>query len=160
MTGDQLVTIAVQLLITAAGGGILVKLLTLRQDRRRIVGDATKAEANAATTLTGGALELVESVRQDVRDARTELRATKAESETLRGECGQLRQQLFEARRDADELRLRIRSLESREEDLERILVDAGLPIPPRRRAYDERPGRPPTVEAPTAPDEEEPIGP
>jgi hypothetical protein len=117
----------VQVVLALISTGALYKFLNIRADRRKIVGEATSAEANAATTLTGGALELVESVRQDVRDAREETRAAKAENRRLRTD-------LTEANERIDHLEDEVAGLRQRERDLEEAMRVGGVPVPPRLR--------------------------
>ena len=64
-----LVSALIQLAISLGGSAVLIKLLTLRQDRAKIAGDASQGEANAAATLSGAALELVQNAEERARVA-------------------------------------------------------------------------------------------
>ena len=66
---QELVGALVQLAISLGGSALLVKLLTLRQDRRKIAGDASQGEANAAATLSGAALQIVQDAESRAREA-------------------------------------------------------------------------------------------
>lgn len=123
MNSGDFVAAAVQLLLALVASGVLVKVLTVRQDRRKIAGDATASEANAASTLSGAALKMVESAQTTARDA--EIRAKKAEggAEECREEANHLWQELNRAR-------WRIYHLEMREKALSATLTAAGIAVP------------------------------
>lgn len=117
----------VQLLISLGGAGLIVQLLLLRQNRRRIAGEATATEANAASTLSGAAMKMVENAQLKEREA--EARVDLVEARLAQ------RTREFEARRsrDAGELESRawrIHHLEMRVAILENALRQTGVQIP------------------------------
>jgi hypothetical protein len=119
MNAEGLVSAAIQLALALGGSAVLVQLLTLRQNRRKIAGDASTAEANAASTLSGAALQLVESARQSARDARTEADEARATAHRLHAEM--------------DQMHLIIDALEQRERDLVAAIYVLGGTPPDRR---------------------------
>ena len=91
------------LVIAGVTSGLVVKLLQLGPDRRKIGADANLANANAAGVLTGEALAMVQEARAGQSDANR--RAERAERT---------------ARRAWDRVGL-----------LEQVMRAAGLPVPP-----------------------------
>lgn len=69
--------IVVQGIVGIVGTGLVFGLLTLRQQRRKLGADADVAEATAASTLTGSALQMVERAETQAKNA--DARATRAE---------------------------------------------------------------------------------
>lgn len=122
MNSQALAAIGNALLAFVVTGG-LYQFLTIRQKRRQIVGDATSAEANAATTLTGGALDLVEGIQKAHNQTRADLKEARDDVAT--------------ANERIDHLEDQVDSLRQRERDLEDALHRAGVRVPPRRRSYD-----------------------
>lgn len=121
MISDGVVTALIQLLISLGGAGLLVQLLLLRQNRRKIAGEASTNEANAASTLSGAAMKMVENAQAKEHEA--EQRADRIQKE-------------FEDRRDADGRELEVRAwrihhLEMRNAILESALTQAGIDVPP-----------------------------
>lgn len=64
LLSDTVVSGMIQLVISLGGAGLVVQLLLLRQNRRKIAGQASATEANAASTLSGAALKMVENAQQ------------------------------------------------------------------------------------------------
>lgn len=106
-----------QLLIALIASGVMVKLLTLRQDRRKIAGEATTHEANAAATLTGASLQMLQAAQQQAQGAQADERDTRAENERLWAELNRTRWRVY--------------SLQVREAVLEMALKRANIIIPP-----------------------------
>lgn len=105
-----------QLLIAVVASGVMVKLLTLRQDRRKIAGEASSQEANAASVLTGASLQMVEAAQRDAAAARKEAGEIKEENQRLWAELNRTRR--------------RVSNLEERETILENALRDRGHRVP------------------------------
>lgn len=123
--------VALTALVGAVSG--LSALLTIPQRRRQISASATNEEATAASTLTGTALQLVQTARDEAKSAgqradRAEERARDAERRAGRAE------------RELMQCRLQLDDLYRRERDLEDAMVRADIPVPPRRRMYDATP--------------------
>lgn len=112
--------------VAAGIGGLVSFLLTLPQQRRRISATATAEEARAASTLTGSALEMVSAAQADARAAHEEVDQVRQENNTLR--------------REVRDCQMALDDMYRRERDLEAVLRDAGIDVPPRRRMYDTRP--------------------
>lgn len=72
MVSDAVVSSLVQLGISLGGAGLVVQLLLLRQNRRKIAGEASTNEANAASTLSGAALKMVENAQKAQQKAEQE----------------------------------------------------------------------------------------
>lgn len=122
MTRD-LVTALIQLAISLGGSALLIKLLTLRQEKRKINSEGQVGEANAASMLSGAALTIVQNA-----DARAE--SAYAETERLWTALNKLRWKAF----FSDE---RVQLLESK-------LRDAGLAVPPPGPSETDLPSTPP----------------
>lgn len=123
----DVVTAIVQLLISLGGAGLFVQLLLLRQNRRKIAGDASMGEANAASTLSGAAMKMVENAQSKEREAE-------ARSEVLEVKIDKERK-AYEARRDVDsatieELRWDKHGLQMRVAILEGALRSMGVEPP------------------------------
>ena len=121
MVSDGVVTALIQLLVSLGGAGLLVQLLLLRQNRRKIAGEASTNEANAASTLSGAAMKMVENAQAKEHEA--EQRADRIQRE-------------YEERREADGRELearawRIHHLEMRQAILENALAQTGQEVPP-----------------------------
>ena len=97
--GTALLAIAV----AAVTSGLVLGLLRIGPDRRKIGSEANLSDANAASLLTGSALEMVESAQREATAARSEAHA---------------------ARQSADRAWRRVRVLE-------RAMSDAHVPVPP-----------------------------
>ena len=95
-------TTILSLVVAAVTSGLILGLLRIGPDRRKIVAGANLLDANAAATLTGSALEMVTNAQHNASAARSEAHA---------------------ARRSADRAWQRVRVLE-------RAMSDAGVPIP------------------------------
>lgn len=115
---------ALQLAMALVASGVMVKLLTLRQDRRKIAGEASTQEANAASLLTGASLQMVEAAqkdslqaRKDAKDAHDETDKVKEANERLWVELNKTRWQVY--------------NLRVREAVLEEALRRANIIIPP-----------------------------
>lgn len=106
----------VQVAIALIASGLAVKLLTLRQDRRKIAGDASTQEANAASTLSGAALQMVESAQKSARESDTKANEAKSEVEKLWVELNRARWKVFYQQRHIDVL--------------EQAMRDAGIAVP------------------------------
>lgn len=132
---EHLLNALIQLGISLAGAGFLVQLLMLRQNRRKVAGDASASEANAASTLSGAAIKMVENaqakeVEASQRADRLEDRLTQVRAES-------------DARREADAQELEDRAwtihhLQMRNAILENALRQVGVDIPPEPE-YDEQ---------------------
>jgi len=140
----EVVTTLIQLVISLGGAGLVVQLLLLRQNRRKIAGEASTSEANAASTLSGAALTMVENAQQDAREARSHAKEDREDAEKARDESERLHNQI-------NAHQWRIHHLEMREAILEGALRQAGIPVPPAP-VYDDGGGRrpPPTSSGPT----------
>lgn len=114
----------VQVVLALIASGVAVKLLTLRQERRKIAGDASAQEANAASTLSGAALQMVESAQKSAREADQRAHDANATAEEARSENNKLWKELNQARWD-------IHRLQMREKVLEHALNLAGIEVPP-----------------------------
>lgn len=113
-----------QVAIALIASGVAVKLLTVRQERRKIAGEASTNEANAASTLSGAALQMVEVAQRSARDAEARAQeATKAADET-RHENERIWRELNKARWEIYWLRVQ-------EETLEAALRRANINVPP-----------------------------
>lgn len=77
----ELVSGLIQLAISLGGAGLVVQLLLLRQNRRKIAGEASTNEANAASTLSGAALKMVENAQAAALKAEKERDAANAKLE-------------------------------------------------------------------------------
>jgi len=95
-------TTILSLIVAAVTSGLILGLLRIGPDRRKIVSGANLLDANAAATLTGSALEMVTNAQHDASAARSEASA---------------------ARQSADRAWRRVRVLE-------RAMSLAGVPVP------------------------------
>ena len=122
------VNAVVQLVISLCGAGVLVQLLMLRQNRRKVAGDASSSEANAASTLSGAAIKMVENAQ--AKELEANRRADIAHTALV-----QEREEMdIRRERDAQELETRawrIHHLEMRNAILENALGQAGIAVPP-----------------------------
>lgn len=126
-----------QLAIALIASGVAVKLLTLRQDRRRIAGEASTQEANAASTLSGAALQMVEAAQRAARDAEGRAETANKTAVEARTENDKLWVELNKARWD-------IHWLNVREKVLEAALMGANIHVPPAPERIGEVPPGPP----------------
>jgi hypothetical protein len=127
---NEFVSLAVQILVALIVSGTAFKLLTIRQERRKIGGEATAQEANAASVLTGASLQMVENAQRDAKDAKREAKACKDSNENL-----------WDALNRA---RWKIHYLEEREASLEAALRAAGIEVPVREEHDHPIPSYPP----------------
>ncbi len=74
----------------AVGAGWIGSFLTLRAQKRKILSQAGKTDADALAVIQKSALELVAEFESDAKEARTELRV-------MRADFRKLEQQLAEA---------------------------------------------------------------
>lgn len=148
MTNDVLGAV-IQVVLALIASGVAVKLLTLRQDRRKIAGEASTNEANAASMLSGAALQMVESAQQSARNAEARSTDAQRQADDARGDNEVLWDRLNEARWE-------IYYLKAREGVLEEALRRAGIEIPPaevpRRFPSTPPPGSAPGPERPADP--------
>jgi hypothetical protein len=124
----DMINALIQLAISLGGAGLLVQLLMLRQNRRKVAGDASASEANAASTLSGAAIKMVENAQ--AKELQANARADKAH-ETLEQE-----RKDSDERRERDALELerrawRIHHLEMRQAVLIGALRQAHIDVPP-----------------------------
>jgi hypothetical protein len=145
----ELVSALVQLAISLGGAGLVVQILLLRQNRRKIAGEASASEANAASTLSGAALTMVENAQQDAREARIDAKTARTEADQARDETEKLWDQYNKAR-------WLIHHLQMRGAILENALRQAGIDVPPSPE-YDEQP---PKAAPPAITDGPSPAGP
>lgn len=134
---EGLLSAIVQVLIALIASGVAVKLLTIRQERRKIAGDASTQEANAASTLSGAALQMVESAQKSAREADQRAHDAHQTAEDARAENNRLWTELNKAR-------WRIHWLQVRERVLEAALVQAGIEMPPAPEIEPNIPAGPP----------------
>lgn len=142
----DLLSALIQLLISLGGAGFIVQVLLLRQNRRKIAGEATASEANAASTLSGAAMKMVENAQLKEREA--EARADDLDKRR-REDLAE-----YEARRDRDAQELenrawRIHRLEMRVAVLANALRQTGVDIPPDP-GFDRPNNTPPPAIGPT----------
>lgn len=91
----QLVALAGTLVGVLTGGSVLVTgLLNRRQTQRNLAAQSGKTEAEATEVVTGAALELLQPLRAELREARQEIADTRAEAREARRETTAVRQEL------------------------------------------------------------------
>ena len=107
--------------LAVISSGVVVKLLTLRQERRKIGGEATLNEANAASALSGQSLAWVNEARERAAAAERAAAESKAENSRLWQEINHVRWD-----QHYDKMHIRV---------LEETLRSAGyeVPRPPER---------------------------
>lgn len=127
----------VQVAVALIASGLAVKLLTIRQDRRKIAGEASTQEANAASTLSGAALQMVESAQKSARDADGRALAAGENADQCRKENERLWRELNKARWE-------IHWLKSQEEVLIAALRRASIVVPDAPRPENGFPDFPP----------------
>lgn len=142
LMSDTLVSGLIQLGISLGGAGLVVQLLLLRQNRRKIAGDASSSEANAASTLSGAAIKMVENAQAQQK---------KAEDERDRLQTRLDEANVLNDRQNEESNRMRWR-LHHR--DMYVAILQAGFrgmgAVPPDEPEYQEFGHRaPPTVEGP-----------
>lgn len=93
-------TTVVQLLVSAGFASLVVQLLLVRQNRRKIEGEASTSEANAASVLSGEALKWVERANNNERAAKREAHNSRQEAERYFAEwnLSRWRESWFQAR--------------------------------------------------------------
>jgi predicted RNase H-like nuclease (RuvC/YqgF family) len=121
---DQAAQVVYLLLVAAGGGGFMALILTLRPQRRRINAGASSDEANAASVLSGAALDMV-------REARSEAEAARRETAEVRGLLTAERESHDQTRRDARALSRKVDDLERHVDRLTRLISAAGIDLPP-----------------------------
>jgi hypothetical protein len=134
----------VQILVAVAASGVLYKIFFIRQDRRKIAGDASASEANAASTLSGAALLMVQAAQKTAKDAEDRANTANQTAETAKLEANKLWAELNKAR-------WQIHWLQVRESTLENALRDANIPVP-TTPSPDEFPAYPPPNSGPSGP--------
>ena len=127
----------IQLIISLGGAGLVVQLLLLRQNRRKIAGDASASEANAASTLSGAAMKMVENAQAKEREAEER-------SEVLNRRLDEAQERRELDVRELQDRAWRIHHLELRQAVLENALRQVGIEIP--ELEYDDRGTRPPEL--------------
>jgi len=130
LIADATVNAIVQVLISLGGAGLLVQLLLLRQNRRKIGGEASASEANAASTLSGAAMRMVENAQLKEREAETRADA--------------LQDRLDVHSRELESRGWKIHYLEMRVNILEGLLTESQIPIPPKPVTHDQTGHTPP----------------
>ncbi len=132
-----LLSAVVQIAIALIASGLAVKLLTIRQDRRKIAGEATAQEANAASTLSGAALQMVEAAQKSARDADNRANNANDNADEARRENERLWKELNKARWE-------IHWLKTQEEVLKAALRAANINVPDAPRPIGGFPDFPP----------------
>lgn len=143
----DLINALVQLAISLGGAGLLVQLLMLRQNRRKVAGDASSSEANAASTLSGAAIKMVENAQAKELLAASQRDRAHEQLEQERKDSDARRE------RDAAELEVRawrIHHLEIRNATLKGALLAHQIPVPPEPDydSIEQRADSPPVIEA------------
>lgn len=127
-------SVLIQLVLGVIASTFAVKLLTLRQDRRKIAGDASAQEANAASILSGTALQMVEAAQRSAHEAEQKADAAEKRLEEVRLDSdAKIRAAQEEASRMWHELQRagwEIHWLQIRERLLEMALRSADIDIP------------------------------
>lgn len=127
-------SVLIQLVLGVIASTFAVKLLTLRQDRRKIAGDASAQEANAASILSGTALQMVEAAQRSAHEAEQKAIAAEARADQVKEEAEQkIGAAQAEATRMWHELQRagwEIHWLQIRERLLELALRGANIEIP------------------------------
>jgi hypothetical protein len=134
---DTMLSALVQVAVALIASGLAVKLLTLRQDRRKIAGEATTHEANAASTLSGAALQMVEAAQKNAREADTRAVAANENADECRKENERLWRELNKARWE-------IHWMQAQEAVLVATLERAGITVPQAPRPENGFPDFPP----------------
>lgn len=134
---DGVLSALVQVTLALIASGVAVKLLTIRQDRRKIAGDASAQEANAASTLSGAALQMVESAQNSARDADGRAQNAQSNSDEARRENERLWKELNKARWE-------IHWLKAQEAVMAAALRSAGINVPAAPRPENGFPDFPP----------------
>lgn len=98
MLPSGVISALVQVAVALIASGVAVKLLTLRQDRRKIAGEASTSEANAASTLSGAALQMVEAAQKAARESEARTVSANASSDDARKQNQQLWEELNKAK--------------------------------------------------------------
>lgn len=112
--GGGFVPALIQLLISGGFAALVVQLLLLRQNRRKIEGEASSSEASAASTLSDAAVGFASDVRQDSVEARKEAMVARSEAEAARGRSVELETELRKANWDLYDAQRRERVLVAR----------------------------------------------
>lgn len=79
-------------LLAAVGGlsALVLGLLNRRETRRNLAAQGGKAEAEATELVTGAALELLQPLRDELRDARREAAEARREARAVRQELSDM----------------------------------------------------------------------
>jgi hypothetical protein len=129
-TATELVKALFIALVAGGGSGLAWLLVTYRSQRRRIDAGAQSDEANAASKLSGAALDMV-------REARAEASAARREVAELRGMLTAERQVVDELRHENTSLRTMLAEQGRHVDRLVRLIQAAGIELPseldPRR---------------------------
>lgn len=142
MSNDQIVSSVLSLFVSLGGAAGLVRILTLRQDRRKVAGDASMAEANAGVALSGAAMAMLENEQQQRREADARAAQAELERQQTRNENSRVWAELTATQWKA-------LHLERREAQLEQFIVENGL-VPPAREGEHGTPvDTPPPLDGP-----------
>lgn len=139
---SQIVSSVLSLFVSLGGAGLLVRILTLRQDRRKVAGDASVAEANAGVALSGAAMAMVENEQQQRREA--DARAAQAEQERQ-----QVRNENSRVWTELTATQWKALNLERRVAQLEQFIIDNGMEPPPHEGEHPIPPNSPPPLDGP-----------
>lgn len=123
MNWPELAKAAFLALLGSGGAGLVYLVLTLRPQRRKIDAGASSDEANAASTLSGAALEMV-------REARAESRAARLETAECRGQITAERAISDQLRRDNADMHESLTELRRHVDRLVRLIQAAGIELP------------------------------
>jgi len=134
---DPVLSGIIQVVIALLASGLLIQVFLLRQNRRKIAGEATAQEANAASTLSGAALQMVESAQRTAHEAEKRAGHAADAAEKCREENNRLWQELNRARWE-------IHWLQIREKVLERALQQSNVIVPQSPERAGEVPDEPP----------------
>lgn len=111
--GSGFLTAVVQLLVSAGFAGFVVQLLLIRQNRRKIEGEASTSEANAASTLSGTALKFVEQANSDTIEAKKETAEAKREASEARDETRRYFEAMTRSEWEKQNLRMHVQVLKN-----------------------------------------------
>lgn len=126
-------TALVQLAVSAGFAGLVVQLLLIRQNRRKIEGEASTSEANAASVLSGTALKFVEQANADTAKARADAASARSDADKARDEQTRYFEALQVSRWETQHLKMRI-------EVLEAALRSADIHVPDEPKELSDRP--------------------
>jgi hypothetical protein len=95
----DVVTVLVSAILAISGGGGIAGLLFLRLQKRLLGATVRRENAEAETTLSSAAIELIAPYRQSVADARDEAKAAHHEAATAGEEATRANQRADRAER-------------------------------------------------------------